>query len=326
MPWGMKGDVRPSLEDFYSPFIAEWLTGYERWLPNDSTNWYAMLGGGASGVGVHVGQIFDSECCSGWLGRQADSCLWTHYNNPYLYPSAVQWHSVIDPQTNQPYKQLVEWFDIDYPCVALQYVYGPAPEHRWALDNLQYESNIERFDYDVNGNYIQIGNNAGISILGVVPIWTVMPLKTEHFEVLKKEICNQELEEKMFSFGECWCSIDSAPCYDECESEKDYRNKCNCSSQQDAQQRIEDAYASPPVIEEFLSSTSTKIWTLAQDAFYRGWKTVHDNIESDGSEWAYLLWRQQSPFLDSPGQRTTEQKTLTASTNSGTSLASSLVS
>lgn len=315
MPWGMKGDTRPSLEDFYSPFLAEYLTGYERWLNSDSTNWYAMLSGGKSGVGIHVSQIFDPECCTGWLGRQADSCLWTHYNQPYLYPSAVQWHSVIDPETNQPYPQLVEWFDIDYPCVALQHVYSPVPEHRWAIDNLQYEHSLERFDGDVNGNYIQIGANSEIPILGVVPIWTVMPLKTEHFNQFKKDIHNFELEDQMYIFGECWCTVDNAPCYDECATEKDYRNKCNCSSQEDAQTRMEDSFANPPVIEEFLSSTSTKIWTLAQDAFYRGWKTVYDNLDEGARNWAYLLWLQQSPFLVSPGQKTTDQETSTDSTS-----------
>jgi len=325
--WGMRGDERPTLDTFYSPFIAEWKAGYERWLSGDKTNWYSLLSGAESGVGIHAGQIFECNNCVGYYHSMAYNCVCTQQRQPYLYPTAVQWCSIIDPSTNMPYQQLVDFFDIDYPCVGIQRVYSPLENHRWAIDNLQYESNADRFDYEVNGNEIVVGNeNNKFHIVGVVPIWTVMPLKEEYYRIFESEINSPEIVKKLEGFNDCWCSLELVECTDECSHAKDYRQDCDCDARDHAQQLIEEIYVNPPVIEEHLSETSAKIWSIAQDAFYRGWQTVYDLQDEGSNRWAYLLWQQQSPFLDSPGQRLTEQETLTDSTSLETSQESSLAS
>ncbi len=316
MPWGMPmEDSRESGGLSYSPFMQK-LSDYERWKQHDKFgSWYKQLLPNESGVGLHIGHLLDPECCTGYYSDAARRVSRLSNGNPWLIPSEVTWASIMgeDGYVLEPFKQ---WFSVDYPCVAITSVNTSYSDFRWWVDNLNTEYSCERWDYEPNDNPIT-SSVFPFEFLGLVPIWTVLPLNQEYFEEVAQSTINIKKFERLDLLNECWCTIDYIECDDTCASMIDRKNRCNCNAQQRIQEELESVWSGSIDLTKHMTDTCKKVFTEAVSNFYAGWQVVHDAKEKE-EQWAYYWWQQQSPFWDSPGQSARMTSEWTDLTNSET--------
>jgi len=299
MPWGMT-DWTGRFDDpsYLSPLAEEINAGYMRFNHLDDGSWYEMIKPGTAGFGLHVGNLFSPDCCSGYYSTISDVAVYKNRYNPWLFPSVVTWQSIMMPN-RQPHPDYVRNFAVDYPVVALTHVRSSIDEFRWALNNLNYEGDTDRFSYEPNDDPIEI---AGTQILGVVPIWSVTPLFSEEKKRgVSKLVHRLATETNLHLFSECWCTIEGMPCDDDCITQTNPREECTCRAQERLGIEIENLYSDPLSVEFYTDEETKKIWDYAVGRFYDGWQVVHDTSHL-GEKWASYWQQVQSPFSASPGQ------------------------
>jgi hypothetical protein len=219
----------------------------------------------------------------------------------------------------QPHPDYIRNFAVDYPVVAITHVRSSIDDFRWALNNLNYEGDTNRFSYEPNEDPIQI---AGTEIIGVVPIWSVTPLFSEEKKIGVNQLVHRiKTETKSHLLSECWCTIEGMPCEEECMSSRKWGEECTCQAQEVMANLINELYSEPISIEDYLDEDTKKTWDYAVGRFYDGWQVIHDTSHL-GEKWACYWRRAQSPFSASPGQNFRDLLELTNSTNSVTQQAS----
>lgn len=301
MAWGWFESTQAS-ED--SPFANEPLSGFERWKPHDDRTWQTMLLPGSSGVGIHVGQLLEPECCSGGYGGST-SMKTAYYGNtrgenaPILFPSFVEWNSVIDT-TGQPYDSIKQVYGVEYPCVSIEAVQTSFSDFRWALDNLNYDFDAEMYSYDPNDRLLN-WEGTKFHTMGLTPLWSVIPIPRQYAEQVRQSVIKIQYAGGLDIVSECWCTIDYMECSDECASQFDSKAECNCTIREKILEHIIQCYTNPPIFEHYMDSITQAYWAKALDRFYQGWQVVYDHAQL-GETWASYSWQQQSPFLASPGQ------------------------
>lgn len=292
---------------YTSPFAQELFSGYMRFQSIDDGSMWSMLNSEAEGVGLHVGQLLEPECCTGWHGSSSYQTVYKNRNNPWLFPSIVTWKSVMNG--NFPHIDFVNAFDIDYPVVAISHVRTPVDEFRWALNNINYEIDTDRVSYMPDEEKLLIANSA---IIGVVPLWTVLPLTSQERTIaLQESIRRLENETDLKFLSECWCTIDAIGCEEECARDADWRAKCTCNSYEKYEQRLLDLYQEPINIEHYMNDITLQTWQVAVNRFYDGWQVIA-NTNEQGEQWASYWQQAQSPFLVLPGQNFRDLQALTA--------------
>lgn len=319
MPWGMT-DWTGRFDDpsYLSPLAEELNAGYMRFNHLDDGSWYEMMKSGATGFGLHVGNLFAPDCCCGYYNTISDVASYKDQYNPWLFPSVVTWQSIMMPN-RQPHPDYIRNFAVDYPVVAITHVRSSIDDFRWALNNLNYEGDTHRFSYEPNDDPIQI---AGTEIIGVVPIWSVTPLFSEEKKIGVNQLVHRiKTETKSHLFSECWCTIEGMACEEECMSSRKWGEECTCQAQEVMANLINELYSEPISIEDYLDEDTKKTWDYAVGRFYDGWQVIHDTSHL-GEKWACYWRRAQSPFSASPGQNFRDLLELTNSTNSVTQQAS----
>lgn len=308
MPWGMKGWTgRFDDPSYQSPFAQELYAGYMRFQSIDDGSMWSMLNPHAEGVGLHVGQLFEPDCCCGHYGSAFTNSVYKNESNPWLYPSLVTWKSVMD--NNFPYKEYVDNFDIDYPVVAITHVNTPVDDFRWSLNNINYEGDTDRLNYYPNDEKIYI-NDTGI--IGLVPLWTVLPLTSQARTIaLQESISTMSASTNLHMLSECWCTLDGMDCEDECKRAVDYAAVCTCLSFERAITAIERLYNEPVIIENYMNEETKQTWRVAVERFYDGWQVVAESAHQ-GEQWASYWQQAQSPFSALPGQSFRDLLGLTA--------------
>jgi hypothetical protein len=308
MPWGMKGWTgRFDDPSYQSPFAQELYAGYMRFQSIDDGSMWSMLNPGAEGVGLHVGQLFEPDCCCGVYGSAYSTAVYKDDNNPWLFPSLVTWKSVMD--NNFPYKEFTDNFDIDYPAVALTHVNSSIDEFRWSLNNVNYEGDTDRLSYYPNEDRLFL-NDTGI--IGIVPLWTVLPLTSQTRTIaLQESISTISLSTNLHMLSECWCTLDGMDCDEECARASNYAVACTCLSFERSLEAIEKLYNEPVVIENYLNEETKQTWRAAVNRFYDGWQVVAESAHQ-GEQWASYWQQAQSPFSALPGQNFRDLLGLTA--------------
>jgi hypothetical protein len=303
---------------YLSPLAEELNAGYMRFSHLDDGSSYEMMKPGAVGFGLHVGNLFAPDCCCGYYSTISDVAVYKDEYNPWLFPSIVTWQSIMMPN-RQPHPDYVRNFSVDYPVVAITHVRSSIDDFRWAINNLNYEGDTNRFSYEPNDDPIKI---AGTEIIGVVPIWAVTPLFNEEKKMDVNQLVHRLTTETNLSlFSECWCTIDGMQCDEDCDRQTDYSQECSCLAQERLGAEIEKLYNEPLKVEDYLDKNTKKIWDYAVGRFYDGWQVVHDTSHL-GEQWA-SYWRQaQSPFSALPGQNFRDLLESTNSINSATQQAS----
>jgi len=309
MPWGMKGWTgRFDDPSYLSPFADELHAGYMRFKHIDDGTMWDLLKPGKEGIGLHVGQLQSPECCCGFYGRSYDTVAYKNQNNPWLFPSVVNWKSVM-ASNYLPHVDYVRSFDIDYPVVALTHVYSASDDFRWALDNVNYEDDTDRFTYEPNSDKLEIAESL---IIGLVPIWSVVPLYNEdRIQSLTRSVKKINCETDISLLSECWCTIDHHPCDDNCAREKDYKNECDCKSVEKMYELVEGLYNQPIQVENYMDDMTIQTWDFAVNRFYDGWQVVSESAHQ-GEKWASYWQQAQSPFLGLPGQNFRDLQALIA--------------
>jgi hypothetical protein len=304
---------------YLSPFAEELYSGYSRFQYLDDGSWFEMLKPGASGVGLHVGQLFAPECCCGYYSQASDVAVWKDGFNPWLYPSVVTWQSVMMPRSTHPHPDYVRTFAVDYPAVALTHVRSSVDDFRWSLNNLNYEIDTDRFIYEPNEEPVQL---AGTEVIGVVPIWAVSPLFSEDKKIgINNFVQKLRAQTNLGLLSECWCSIDGAPCDDDCATQTSHNKECTCQTVENLATELENLYNDPVTVEDYLDSNTKTIWDYAVGRFYDGWQIIHDTA-FQGEPWASYWQHAQSPFSALPGQNFRDQLESTSLISSVTQQAS----
>jgi len=308
MPWGMK-DWTGRFDDpsYLSPFAHEIYAGYMRFQTIDDGSMWSMLNPGAEGVGLHVGQLLDPECCCGYYGDAYTQVVYKNNHNPWLYPSLVTWKSVMVSEF--PHSDYIKNFDVDYPVVALTHVNAPIDEFRWSINNVNYEGDTDRMSYYPNDDRINIADS---SIIGLVPLWTVTPMFTqERAADLQQSIKTMYEETNLDMLSECWCTLDGIPCDNDCKRNTDYRAECTCNIYERASNRLESLYREPVQVENYMNQMTKQTWRAAVNRFYDGWQVIADTAHQ-GEKWASYWQQAQSPFSVLPGQSFRDLQALTA--------------
>lgn len=309
MPWGMR-EWTGRFDDpsYLSPFAQELHAGYMRFKHIDDGTMWDMLKPGREGVGLHVGHLISPECCCGFYGSCYQEATYKDQNNPWLFPSIVNWKSVM-VNNYLPHDDYIKNFDIDYPVVALTHVYSAMSDFRWALNNVNYEGDTDRYSYEPNDDRIKFNDSL---IIGLVPLWTVIPLYTEkNIKLMQSSVQKLAGYTNMHLFEECWCTIEHTPCLEGCPSASDYRAKCTCNAIPNAYEALEDLYNDPPDVTQYMDDTSKTIWDYAVNRFYDGWQVISESAHQ-GEQWASYWQQAQSPFLGLPGQNFRDLLGLTA--------------
>jgi len=308
MPWGMKGWTgREDDPSYLSPFAQELYAGYMRFQSIDDGTMWSMLNPGAEGVGLHVGHLFDPECCCGYYGDAHMQAVYKNDNNPWLFPSLVTWKSIMVNEF--PHTDFIKNFDIDYPAVALTHVNSAIDEFRWSINNVNYETETDRMSYYPNDDRIQVGES---NVIGLAPLWSVVPMFTQERTIaLQKSIRKLQTETDLGMLSECWCTIDGFPCDDSCARSTDYRAACTCNIYEQISTKIENLYRYPIKVEDYMDDMTKQTWQSAVNRFYDGWQVIADTAHQ-GEVWASYWQQAQSPFSGLPGQSFRDLQALTA--------------
>ena len=303
------GSERDDAPTFVSPFAKELFAGYQRWQHIDDGSMWRMMQPGATGIGIHVGQLIEPDCCFGGYGPMSRRTVrHRDTNTPWLFPSLVEWSSVM--HDNFPKADFIRMFDVDYPVVAINRVESPVDDFRWAMSNINYEFNPDRFSYEPNDELLEI---EGMNIIGLVPLWSVIPLNPDanYLEAFKETVRKMGWSEAYNSFQYCFCTAGEVDCDEDCPRNKDWKQDCKCNAAERSFQEVEKLYVNPTPVNTFMEPQILRMWNHAVERFYDGWQVIHDTVPI-GEQWASYWQQAQSPFLDLLGQSSKDLEGLIA--------------
>jgi len=267
---------------------------------DDGTMW-SMLRSNAEGIGLHVGHLCDEDCCGGYyLGRACDKMLYKDRNNPWLFPSIVSWKSVIQPN-NLVHPDYIKNYAIDYPSVAITHVNSPMSDLRWAFSNINYQIDQNGMYDDPNYDLAQVADDL---IIGLVPLWTVMPIfSKERYIALQKSLSNLMENSNIDMFSNCYCMLENNDWHSsDCpNSDYNFRERIKCYCAEKMYEDYDDLLRNSIPVEHYLDNTTKQTWREAVNRYYDGWDVL-SQFNHQGEQWASYWQQVQSPFLGSPGQ------------------------
>jgi len=247
-------------------------------------------------------------------------------NKPWLVPTLVEWQSVVTLDENNDIiiqDGIIETA-MDYPIVALTNCYSPISENRFMSDNVHLEWDFDRAFFECEPWQV----NDSFRCLGVVPMWTILPIREEFVDSFIKTINDLASRAKLDVLQwNCMCSLDgyhSEECASNNYTPQGYGD-CDCNFVENIVDTMSHLLDNLPVVEEYLTEEQNKIWSFAKQQYEIGWQVLYNlaNTEKESENtWAYYSWQQQSPYWDSPGLEINPQKESNALTNLETQQAS----
>jgi hypothetical protein len=289
--------------------------GYELFEDNDDGSWWRMLQPDATGYGICVSTVKVLSDCNYYYYNMADSTVGSHM--PWFLPAVVKW---VSPFTKNEIGETVltdeSWqFMMDFPFVGIEVQSAPQTLDRFIIDNVHVEYDWDR---DFRNEHAILNNNL---INGVVPFWSVLPIREEFVDGFRDAIGSfSEIHKTDLLYFNCDCIMEDVHS-DECASVDDYSKNCNCNYTAEIVETILTMLEEQPEPTQYMDPLHSEIWNIAIDNEAKGWEVVHKYSERE-SPWAYYSQLHQSPFSDSPGQSVRDQRASTSSINSETLQAS----
>ena len=189
-----------------SALRCEEFGGYKSIAPADSDSvWYSMLLPGRSGYGLQVACIAAASCCNGYYGNYSATVLWRTKEELWQHPVLVEWVSIIDPQTNRVYEDILDMLDdsvLAGPLVGIRSHHGLS-EFRWLWESLITEEECERGDPSES-----FETSVG-PLIGFLPVWEIVPFNSNYAADAQNEI--DQIPTAIWGaelLDQCYCSLD----------------------------------------------------------------------------------------------------------------------